>query len=273
MNGHTCAQDTCGDVPANHQAGAAHAARELREAAVDGEATPTADPTVEGRLGAVLSVISGRSSCAQEASRGGVAEADVEHWRRLFIESGRRGLLGCGCLNSRPSATSLALQNTALKSELQVTLAELRSCRRTAGGQLGPFAQVEEIRQESEITISRFCVLIGVSRRTYFRRLILLRSERPPGNERDSTSIVSICAQLVEDYVAMHPDYGYRRIHELMIADGHAVSASTVLRAMRLSQCRASDVKAQGPLHKCPEHGGPALGNSLPRPACPLRSP
>ena len=77
-----------------------------------------------------------------------------------------------------------------------------------------------------------------MSRRTYARRLKPLRSTRPPENKRDSTSIVSTCAQLVDDYMANHPDYGYRRIHELMIADGHIVSASTVHRAIQLSQAR-----------------------------------
>jgi len=42
----------------------------------------------------------------------------------------------------------------------------------------------------------------------------------------------------VDDYIANHQDYGHRRIHELMIADGHIVSASTVHRAIQVSRAR-----------------------------------
>jgi len=242
MNDHRVTQDD--RVPANSPASTVDIAPGSRGGAA-GSRAQAATPTAEDRLRAVLSVISGRASCAQEALRCGVAEADVEHWRRLFIDSGRRGLVMCGQLKQQPSATGLAVQNAALKSALRKALAEMRSYRQRAHGLLGPFAQVEEIRRESEITISRFCVLIGLSRRTYCRRLELLRSDRPPESERDFTSIVSTCAQLVDEYVAKHPDYGYRRIHELMIADGHMVSASTVLRAIQVSRCRASDSVAQ----------------------------
>jgi transposase-like protein len=197
-----------------------------------------ATPTAEDRLQAVLSALSNPASCAQEALRCGVAQADVERWRRLFIDSGYQGLLNSGRVVPQPSATSLTFQNAFLKFALRETLAELRTYRQEARGQLGPFDQVEEIRRESAITIARFCVLTGMSRRTYARRLELLRSARPAENKRDSTSIVATCAQLVDDYMANHPDYGYRRIRELMIADGHIVSASTVHRAIQVSQAR-----------------------------------
>jgi transposase-like protein len=193
-------------------------------------------PTAEEKLRTVLAVLSNRATCAQEALRRGVKEADVERWRRLFIDSGCLGLLKSGRLKPQPATTGLDVQNTALKSALYKKLAELRCQQQMAHGLLGPFARVEEIRRESEINISRFCVLIGVSRRTYFRRLVLLKSTRAPGDAHDFTSITSTCARLVEDYLVEHPSYGYRRIHELMIADGHMVSASTVLRAIRVSQ-------------------------------------
>ena len=235
MNDRRVVQDDRGGTLVDHRVGATHSAPESRESAV-GERVRTAGPTAEDRLRAVLSVLSSRTSCAQEALRRGVAEADVERWKRLFIDSGRQGLLLSGRLKPQPSAGSLGAQNAALKSALRKKLTELRACRQMAHELLGPFVRVEEIRQESEITISRFCVLIDVSRRTYFRRLVLLKYARSPEDGHDSTSITSTCAQLVEDYLAKNPGYGHRRIHGLMIADGHMVSASTVLRAIRTSQ-------------------------------------
>jgi transposase-like protein len=237
MNYRMDVQDDRSRVPANHHARATHSTPELRQGTV-GSRVQAATPTAEDRLQTVLSILTNGVSCARAASRCGVAEADIEQWRRLFIDSGYRGLLTPGQVKPQPSATSLEFQNTFLKYALRETLAELRSYQREARGQLGPFARVEEIRRESAITIARFCVLTGMSRRTYARRLELLRSARPPENKRDTTSIVSTCAQLVDDYTANHSDYGYRRIHELMIADGHIVSASTVHRAIQVSQAR-----------------------------------
>lgn len=40
-------------------------------------------------------------------------------------------------------------------------------------------------------------------------------------------------------YTAQWPNYGHRRLHRLMLADGHVTSASTVFRALRL--LRAQD--------------------------------
>lgn len=241
MNDYAGEKDDRGSVQALHPAGAVQSRPELRESTLGNRVQ-----TAQERLRAVLSVISGAASGPQEAVRCGVAEADVERWRLLFIDSGRRGVLMCGQPKPQQSAAILEVQNTALKYALRMKLAELKSHRQTAHGLLGPFVQIERIRRESEITISRFCALIGVSRRTYFRHLVLLRSGRPPRSERDSTSILLTCAQLVEDYLAKHPSYGHRRIHELMIADGHMVSAATVLRAIHVFQRHGSGSTAQG---------------------------
>jgi transposase-like protein len=235
------------------RAGALQVKPELSEGARGCRAAQKVALTAEERLEAVLSVLANRATGEQEALRCGVAETEVKRWSQLFIESGCRGLTACGRLEPQSSVTALAVRNAELKSELHRKLEELRSYCQGAHGELGPFVQVEEIRRESGIGISRFCVLIGVSRRTYFRRLALMRSGRPPRKEADSTSIVSTCAQLVERYVVTHPGYGHRRIHELMIADGHMVSASSVFRAIRIFQLRDSDSTAQGSVDLCPE--------------------
>ncbi|WP_034261988.1 hypothetical protein [Actinospica robiniae] len=125
-------------------------------------------------------------------------DAGVEHWRGLFIDSGRRGLVRSGRVKAQPSAANLAAENAALKSAL----------------------------------------------RTCCRRLIPQESAQSPRNECDVTSVLPTCAQLVEGYMAQRPGYGNRRIHELMIADGHVVSASTVRRAMDVSQRRPGTPEA-----------------------------
>jgi transposase-like protein len=240
-------------VHADRRAGASPVKPEPREGPRGRRTAQQVALTAEERLEAVLSVLANRATGEQEALRCGVAETEVKRWSQLFIESGSRGLIACGRPEPQLSVTTLAVRNAELKSELRVKLAELRSYCQGAHGELGPFVQVEEIRRESGIGISRFCVLIGVSRRTYFRRLALMKSGRPPKKEGDSTSIVSTCAQLVERYVVAHPGYGHRRIHELMIADGHMVSASSVFRAIRIFQLRESDPTAQGPADLCLE--------------------
>jgi hypothetical protein len=93
-----------------------------------------------------------------------------------------------------------------------------------------------------------------MTRHTYFRRLEPQSSDGPSKGERDSTSIMLTCAQLVEGYLANHPGYGYRRIRELMIADCHVVSASTVHRAIQVSRSRASHTVTQG-LFACNSDG------------------
>jgi transposase-like protein len=237
MNYRKGVQENRSRVPANHHAGTTRTSPESREHAI-GAWVQAAAPTTEDRLQTVLSILTNGVTCAQAALLCGVAEADVEQWKRLFIDSGRQGLLTPERVKPQSPAASLRFQNTFLKAALCNTLAELRSYHREARGQLGPFERVEQIRRESAITIARLCALTGMSRRTYARRLKPLRSAKPREDNRDSTSIVSTCAQLVDDYMANHPGYGYRRIHELMIADGHIVSASTVHRAIQVSQAK-----------------------------------
>lgn len=237
MNDRPGVPDAAGGVPASHHAGAVHSTPELREGEVCGWAQAPA-PATEERLRAILCVFSSRASCAQEASRCGVAQADMEHWTGPFIGSGRRELMR-GWLKPEPSATSLGVHHAALKSALRKERTELWSYRRAADRQLGPFVQVEEeIREEPETTTSRFCILLGTPHHNCSCRLEPQRSVKPPSNEHDSTSVTSTCARLVEGYAAKHPNYGYRQIHELMIADGHVVSTSTVRRAIQVSQHR-----------------------------------
>lgn len=82
--------------------------------------------------------------------------------------------------------------------------------------------------------VSRFCVLIGIPRRTYFRRLAQLRSGQNTHTRQRRAASVEACMPILARYAAQWPGYGHRRLHRLMLADGHVTSASTVFRALRL---------------------------------------
>lgn len=220
------------------------------ESGADGVGRPVPpEPALDEKLQAVLSVLARRTSHAQEARRHGVSEAEVDCWLRLFVEAGRRGLHMGGRTRQGPplSLTELRTRNEALTSALRRATGEARSWRRSAHGELGPFNRLEEIRRGSGLPVARFCALVGISRRTYFRRLTLLRSGRLVTARPSAATMMTLCVQVVADYMEEHPKYGYRRIHELMVADGHLVSESTVLRAMRINQRRGAAGHAQWP--------------------------
>ena len=80
--------------------------------------------------------------------------------------------------------------------------------------------------------VSRFCVLAGIPERTYRRRLVRLRDGDPPKGPWPATKVDGIEAVAAE-YAADWPAWGHRKVAALMRADGHDVSASTVLRALR----------------------------------------
>ncbi|HEU5332641.1 MAG TPA: hypothetical protein VFU73_07760 [Actinocrinis sp.] len=94
--------------------------------------------------------------------------------------------------------------------------------------------------------VSRFCVLLGIPRRTYFRRLALLRSGQDTHTRHRPAASVEACMPILARYAAQWPGYGHRRLHRLMLADGHVTSASTVFRALRLLRAgdAAADVRA-----------------------------
>jgi len=47
------------------------------------------------------------------------------------------------------------------------------------------------------------------------------------------TPAVDAMEEVLERYVRRYPQYGHRRIHAIVAADGHSASPSTVLRAMQ----------------------------------------
>ena len=89
------------------------------------------------------------------------------------------------------------------------------------------------IRRGAGMPVSRFCSLVGISRRTYFRRQSQLKSGDLAAKGPWPSPSVDAAARLLEGYLAEHEGYGHRRLRALMAADGHVTSESTVLRAMR----------------------------------------
>jgi putative transposase len=111
-------------------------------------------------------------------------------------------------------------------------------------GSPGPFEDLEKIRKDAAMPVSRFSALIGIPRRTYFRRLAVLRSGQSHERRRRRGGSVEACLPILAQYVSEWPGYGYRRLHMLMLADGHITSASTVFRALRTlrgSRAEAAD--------------------------------
>src|SRR5437016_4096016 len=58
---------------------------------------------------------------------------------------------------------------------------------------------------------------------------------RAPGRAHpERAASVEACMPILARYAAQWPGYGHRRLHRLMLADGHVTSESTVFRALRL---------------------------------------
>jgi putative transposase len=80
--------------------------------------------------------------------------------------------------------------------------------------------------------VSRFCQLTGIPRRSYHRWQAKVRAgDRPKGPW--PAPVLDVLEPLVAKYAADWPGWGHRKIWGLMRTDGHAVSVSTVQRAMR----------------------------------------
>ena len=89
------------------------------------------------------------------------------------------------------------------------------------------------IRQDAAMPVSRFCTLLGIPRRTYCRQQQRHKSGTPVTKGPWPSPSVDAVESLLIGYLNKHPNFGHRRIHSLMISDGHATSPSTVLRAIQ----------------------------------------
>lgn len=89
------------------------------------------------------------------------------------------------------------------------------------------------IREGAGMPVSRFCVLLGIPRRTYCRMQSRNRAGAAPVKGPWPSPAVDAMEEVLQRYVHRYPQYGHRRIHALVAADGHSASPSTVLRAMQ----------------------------------------
>lgn len=193
---------------------------------------PKRSSPAQRRADLVVAVLAGKVSSASAARRAHVSDAEFAQWIERFVEAGKAGLQHGSTAAQPVRPGDLRAQNDALRARLSELRAEAERCRSRAGNLLGPFRDIEAIRLAEEMSVARFCALLRMSRRSYFRRLVRLRSGET-GNARRPAPCIENCISIVSAYMAAWPEYGHRKLHALMMADGHITSPSTVLRAMR----------------------------------------
>lgn len=90
------------------------------------------------------------------------------------------------------------------------------------------FAELEALR--GEVTVARFCVLVGLPRRTYYDRRAAAGGDRLasswPRPARDRVAVRGL------HWARKYPQWGHRKIWA-MIEPEHAATQSTVLRLLR----------------------------------------
>lgn len=164
-----------------------------------------------------------------------MTEAELSGWIARFVAAGELGLRQGGRTPPPLGPGDVAAQNDALRVRLGELRDEAALLKRLADGSLGPFHELEAIRLAHGMPVSRFCLLLQIPCRSYYRGLVLLRSGQTERKRRPAPCVES-CAAIVETYMAVWPRHGHRKLHALMTMDGHVTSPSTVLRAMRLLQ-------------------------------------
>ncbi len=96
------------------------------------------------------------------------------------------------------------------------------------GGALPGFADLELIRAEAAIAVTRFCSLLGIPRASWYRWKGA--AERRPG--RWPAPVVDPLEPLAATYATTFAAWGHRKLWALLQADGHHVSMSSVARAL-----------------------------------------
>ena len=96
------------------------------------------------------------------------------------------------------------------------------------GGDLPGFADLELIRTEASIAVTRFCALLGIPRASWYRWKSAVRSR--PGCW--PSPVVDALEPLAASYAATFAAWGHRKLWALLQADGYNVSMSSVARAL-----------------------------------------
>jgi len=94
--------------------------------------------SVEDKYRLVLAVIGGEMSVAEAARRGKASEQSISNWKRLFLESGKRGLAECGKPGPNARERQLLDEVEELKAALGEAHVELRVWKKSAEHRLGP---------------------------------------------------------------------------------------------------------------------------------------
>lgn len=185
----------------------------------------------EEKLRIVLAVVRGELSVAEASRRERVSETSIAKWRDLFVEGGRRALVhGAGAAES---AEEIALrdENEELKTALGEAFAELRVLRK-GGAYRVSLEELEVIRVEHGLSVTRFCELVGLPRASYYRRR---RREVGPSRARGPwpTPVLDRIDPLVAEVASSFGFFGYRKVWGRLRLDGQAgISASSVRRSM-----------------------------------------
>jgi transposase len=125
----------------------------------------------EDKLRIVLALLSGEVSVAAAARRHGVSEQTVGNWKRQFLAGGLVALGGSSSGTAATREAALRAEVEHLRSALAEAQVQLRVWKRSAERRLPPFDDLEVIRQDAAMPVSRFCTLTGIPRRTYTRWL------------------------------------------------------------------------------------------------------
>lgn len=197
------------------------------------------DPVpVETRLQIVLAVMSGETTIAEVARRHGVSAESINRWRNRFVDAGKAAMedgmpggKGAGRGNSsnadsgprsRSSSWRWPGRRCSCGSGRKARSTSIRSLRRPRGPESG-----------SAAAVARFAVLVGIPERSYRRRLARLRAGDAAAKGPWPALAVGAIEALAAECAADWPAWGHRKIAAMMCADGHAVSTSTIERALR----------------------------------------
>jgi putative transposase len=94
------------------------------------------------------------------------------------------------------------------------------------------FAELEALRVEHDLPVSRFCRIVGLPARTYYDRRIRHHDGRPPRGPWPTPARDRVAEKVLEMALAF-PMWGHRKIAWLCRHDGVQVSDATCLRVLR----------------------------------------
>lgn len=179
------------------------------------------------RAQAILDVLSGRQTVAAAAAALGVSRPTIYQWRAAFIDAGRERLATGASATTAPLGDAQLLERIdELTDALVATEVDLLRCRTS-----GPpsHAALDTIRSRAGMTVTRFCTVIGMSRRRYYA----LR-DRPSAPSRWPSPVLDRIEEAVVAIATASPRWGYRRVWQQLREQGEIdASPSSVKRAMQ----------------------------------------